>query len=105
MAGGDPAFCPLTWSIQGRLVFINTFNKSIFLYFLTNFNVVDLRVWLRSDLVLDIWVATSRNTLQQVARDNFGILQTLKICLVETSWVFTTNLPRLTIVITSYICG
>ena len=24
----------------------------------------------------------SRNTLQQVARDNFGILQTLEICLI-----------------------
>ena len=47
--------------------------------------------WLRGDIVLDFWMAViSCNTLQQVSRDNFGILQTLKFCLVKASWVFTT---------------
>ena len=53
--------------------------------------ILDLLLWLRGDIVLDFWIVTfSCNTLQQVARDNFGILQTLKICLIEASWVFTT---------------
>ena len=34
-------------------------------------------------------VALSRNTLQQISTDNFGILQTLKICLVEAMNEFT----------------
>ena len=48
-------------------------------------------IFLRVDIVLDFWmVAISCNTLQQVARDHFGILQTLKFYLVEASWIFTT---------------
>ena len=39
---------------------------------------------------LDRTVAISCNTLLHFARDNFDILQTLKFCLVEASWVFTT---------------
>ena len=40
---------------------------------------------------MDFWmVGISCNALQQVARDNFGILQTLNICLVKAKWVFTT---------------
>ena len=63
-----------------------TLEKCIFLHFLTHFNVL-----LRGDFVLDFWiVAISCNTLQHFARDNFGILQTLKFCLVEASWVFKT---------------
>ena len=30
------------------------------------------------------------NSLKQIAKDNFGILKTLKICLVKASWVFIT---------------
>ena len=68
-----------------------TLEKCIFLYFLTHFNVLDLCLWLRGDFVLDfLTVAISCNTLQHFATDNFGILQTLKFCLVEASWVFTT---------------
>ena len=68
-----------------------TLEKCIFLYFLTHFNVLDLCLWLRGDFVLDFWiVAISCNTLQHFARDNFGILQTLKFCLIEASWVFIT---------------
>ena len=63
-----------------------TLGKCIFLYFLTHFNLLDLCLWLRGNIVLDFWmVAISCNTLQQVARENFGILQTLKIFLVEAS--------------------
>ena len=48
--------------------------------------------FVKGGLVLDfLMVAISRNTLQKVARDNFGILQTLQICLVEASWVFTVS--------------
>ena len=51
-----------------------------------------LVLWL-SDLVLDFWmIAISRNTLQQFARDNCRILHTLKFCLFEASWIFTTCL-------------
>ena len=52
-------------------------------------------------------VAISRNTLQQVARDNFGILQALKTCLfgiVGFSQLvdeFTSSDDRLTF----YNCG
>ena len=47
---------------------------------------LDLCLWLRGDLVLDFWMeAISHNTLQQVARDNFSILKTLKVCLLEAS--------------------
>ena len=61
-----------------------TLDKRILLYFLTHFNLLDLCLWLRGDIVLDVRiVAISCNPLQQVARDNLGILQTLKICLVE----------------------
>ena len=61
------------------------------MYFLTHFNLLDLCLWLRGDIVLYFWiVAISCNTLQQVARDNFGVLQTLKICLVKASRAFTT---------------
>ena len=68
-----------------------TLDKSIFFYFLSHFNFLDLCLWLRGGLVLDFWlVALSRNTLQQISRDDFGILQTSKICLVEASWVLTT---------------
>ena len=68
-----------------------TLEKRIFLYFLTHFNLLDLCLWLRGDIVLDFWmVAISCIILRQVARDNFGMLQTLKICLVKASWVFTT---------------
>ena len=70
------------------MTFISEYHigETIFLYFLAHFNL-----WLRGGLVLDFWmIAISRNTLQPVARDKFGILQTLKICLVEASWVFTT---------------
>ena len=63
-----------------------TLGKSIFLYFLIHLNILDLYLYLRGGLVLDFWtVAISRNTLQRVARDNFDILQTLKIFLVEAS--------------------
>ena len=74
------------------LYFLNiTLEKCIFLYFLTHFDLLDLCLWLRGDIVLDFCVvAISYNTLQQVARDNFGILQTLKFCVVKASWVFTT---------------
>ena len=67
-----------------------TLEKCILLYFHTHFNLLDLCLWLRGDIVLDLrMVGISCNSLQQVARDNFVILQTLKICLVEASWVFT----------------
>ena len=67
-----------------------TLEKFIFLYFLTHFNLLDLCLWLRGGLVLDFWlVALSRNTSQQISRDNFGILQALKLCLVKAGWFFT----------------
>ena len=93
MVGGDLAFGPLIWFNQGSMTLLMniTLEECIFLYFLTHFNVLDLCLWLRGDFVLDFWiVAISCNILQHFARDNFGILQTLKFCLVEASWVFTT---------------
>ena len=62
-----------------------TLEKCIFLYFLIYFNHLDLCLWIRDDIV-DFWIlAISWNILQQVARDNFGMSQTLKICLVKAS--------------------
>ena len=77
---------------RGRwhLLVIISFKKSIFIYFLTHFNFQPFKR-LRAGVVLDFWlIAISPNTpLQAFARDNFGLLQISKICLVEASWVFT----------------
>ena len=66
--------------------------KSIFLYFLTHFNLLDFGQE-------DFWaIAIYRNTLQQVVRDNFVILQTSKIYLFKASLGFqnfSINLPQL----------
>ena len=54
MAGGDPAFDPLIWSIKvaWHLLVNITLEKSIFLYFLTYFNLLDFCLRLRGGLVL-----------------------------------------------------
>ena len=62
-----------------HLFVIITLAKSLYLYFRTHFNLLDMCIWLTGDFVLDFWmVAISRKTLQQIVTDNFGILETLK---------------------------
>ena len=76
MLGGDVAFVARlsdSTRVAWHLLMNITLEKCIFLYFLTHFNLLDLSLWLRGDIVLDFWmVAISCNTLQQIARDNLA---------------------------------